>query len=424
MTSETPPPALITARGRGDAGGMAKEIPWAKRLKIVRFQVGVGPSVRQFCACEQISLASFHRIRATAQAEGLHAVQAKSRAPREPARCYTPDTWQKVVDLHDALTQEGLDAGAITLHFHLTREENLAGGQVPSVSTIQRILKRSGRVKANKRKRPRSSYKRFEREKVNDLWQIDGVDWASPQDGPCCIYQVIDDASRLLPALLAYPGGESTAGARAALEWGFSHYGIPQEVLSDNGSAFNSHRQGRLSQTERWLASLGVLPSSGHVGKPTTQGKDERSHQPMESWLDHHPTTTLQELNATLEDFRCYYNDKRPHQAHTPVMTPREAWEMKPHAEPTHEPIDPELLLNPLPPSVVTTTNSGVIRFQGHMIYLGRAHAGRRITLTQTPLHQLRIQEMTTQTTLAVLSWPPTTAYVTLHPEAPRSQKS
>lgn len=403
---------------------MADEISWAKRLRIVRFQVGQGPSVHQFCTFEQISTASFHRIRARAQGEGIHAVQAASRAPKKPARRYTQDTWQHVVDIHDALTDSGLDAGAITIHFHLTRSMDPDQGQVPSVSTIQRILKRSGRIQPNKRKRPRSSYQRFERDQVNDLWQIDGVDWASPQDGLCCIYQVIDDASRVLPALLAYPGGESTAGARAALEWGFAHYGIPQEVLSDNGSAFNSHRQGHLSQTERWLASLGVLPSSGRIGKPTTQGKDERSHQPMESWLNHHHTTTLEELNTTLEEFRCYYNEKRPHQAHTPVMTPLEAWELKPHAQPHHEPIDPELLLNPLPPSVVTTTNSGIIRFEGHMIYLGRTHSGRRIILTKTPLHQLRIQEMTTQTTLATLPWPPATTYVTLHPETPKSQKS
>ncbi|MFS0231096.1 hypothetical protein ACL1BF_13560, partial [Corynebacterium striatum] len=34
-------------------------------------------------------------------------------------------------------------------------------------------------------------------------------------------------------------------------------YGLPQEVLSDNGDAFATYHRGRLSQTERWLASLG-----------------------------------------------------------------------------------------------------------------------------------------------------------------------
>jgi hypothetical protein len=45
-----------------------------------------------------------------------------------------------------------------------------AESQVPSTSTINRILRRHGLVKARPRKRPRDSYVRFERPGPMQLW--------------------------------------------------------------------------------------------------------------------------------------------------------------------------------------------------------------------------------------------------------------
>ncbi|MFR9715021.1 DDE-type integrase/transposase/recombinase, partial [Corynebacterium striatum] len=124
-------------------------------------------------------------------------------------------------------------------------------------------------------------YRHFARGEVNELWQIDAFVYRL-FDAPhtqVTIYQVIDDASRFDVGSQAFGTPENGTDARITLRGAIDAYGLPQEVLSDNGDAFATYHRGRLSQTERWLASLGVQSSAGFA--PTTQGKDERSHQTM-----------------------------------------------------------------------------------------------------------------------------------------------
>ena len=151
----------------------------------------------------------------------------------------------------------------------------------------------AGVAEINARKRPRKSYRHFARGEVNELWQIDAFtyrlfDVAHTQ---VTIYQVVDDASRFDVGSQAFGTPENGTDARITLSGAIDAYGLPQEVLSDNGDAFATYHRGRLSQTECWLASLGVQSSAGFA--PTTQGKDERSHQTMTRFLDARTPTTL-----------------------------------------------------------------------------------------------------------------------------------
>ena len=54
-----------------------------------------------------------------------------------------------------------------------------AGGvsPVPARATIARILARRGQVRPQPRKRPRSSYRRFEAGRPNEMWQSDWTGW-------------------------------------------------------------------------------------------------------------------------------------------------------------------------------------------------------------------------------------------------------
>jgi transposase InsO family protein len=75
----------------------------------------------------------------------------------------------RIVRLREELTDQGFDAGAQTIHYHL----GLSDPSPPSVSTIWRILKRRGFVEPQPHKRPRSSYIRFEASLPNETWQSD-----------------------------------------------------------------------------------------------------------------------------------------------------------------------------------------------------------------------------------------------------------
>lgn len=68
----------------------------------------------------------------------------------------------EIVALRKSLAEEGLDAGAHTIHYHLLVAHRPNKKVVPSVATIWRVLCRRGHVVAQPQKRPRSSWRRFE----------------------------------------------------------------------------------------------------------------------------------------------------------------------------------------------------------------------------------------------------------------------
>ena len=81
-------------------------------------------------------------------------------------------------------------------------ESVLAPAQVPSEATINRILRRRGLVKGRPRKRPRESFKRFERPGPMQLWGIDIVggirlvDVATGEVREAKVVTGVDDHSR------------------------------------------------------------------------------------------------------------------------------------------------------------------------------------------------------------------------------------
>ncbi|KAA8727409.1 integrase core domain-containing protein [Corynebacterium phocae] len=217
---------------------------------------------------------------------------------------------------------------------------------VPSVSTIARLLRHAGGVESNPRKRPKSSYLRFQRGKAMELWQLDGLKYHlyDQQSTVITIYQLIDDATRKDMGTSAYPSNENSADALDVVTRAIAHYGAPNELLTDNASAFNQLRQGKVGPLEEYVASQGCKPIPGRPGHPQTQGKNERSHTTLIRFLDAHRPTTLEQAKELITTYREHYNTRRPHQGlGKPVMTPEQAWELMEHAEP-QPPLDSSYL--------------------------------------------------------------------------------
>ena len=189
---------------------MAREISLSKRLKIVEF-VPSGPgSTRAFCRRMGVSLRSFYRIRSRWSGSGTSWLHPASRAPRRPRRRYGPDVEAAVAAGHAELTGRGLDAGGITVRFHLQQQ---GMDPLPSVATINRILARNGPSRVQRAKRPRSSYTRFARSRTCELWQPDAFEVALTGGDRATVYQIIDDASRLCIALTARTRAANPADA-------------------------------------------------------------------------------------------------------------------------------------------------------------------------------------------------------------------
>jgi transposase len=105
-------------------------------------------------------------------------------------------------------------------------------------SAVYRVLVRNGLIEPKSRKRRRQDYKRWERPVAMQLWQLDVTASAFLADGrEVKIVTGIDDHSRYCVIAKAVLGATARPVCQAFLD-AMSIYGVPEEVLSDNGTVF------------------------------------------------------------------------------------------------------------------------------------------------------------------------------------------
>lgn len=151
------------------------------------------------------------------------------------------------------------------------------------------------------------------------------------------MYQLLDDETRYDVGSWAYQQHENSHDAHGVLARAIQCQGAPKELLSDNSKAFNQLRSGTIGAVELFLASKGTMPISGMPGRPTTQGKNERSHQTLRRFLDANKPQDLTGLRSLITPYREHYNRRRPHQSLN-QSTPEIAWKTLEHT-PVTEPI-------------------------------------------------------------------------------------
>jgi transposase InsO family protein len=71
------------------------------------------------------------------------------------------------------LQAAGLDHGPVSIAARLSHE----GFRPPAFSTIRRILIAAGLITPEPKKRPKSSYRRFQADQPNECWQSDFTHW-------------------------------------------------------------------------------------------------------------------------------------------------------------------------------------------------------------------------------------------------------
>ncbi|WP_417219630.1 integrase core domain-containing protein [Arthrobacter sp.] len=294
-------------------------------------------TVSEFCKSQKISRSVFYKIRNRASTESTAALHPRSRAPKQPARRYGPEVVNELVRIRKQLKDDGWDYGPHTIYYEANIQDSFPGTKVPSVATIGRLLATVGQVERAPRKRPKSSYIPFVRATAMALWQLDAFEFSLAHGPTVTVYQLLDDATRYDVGSWAYQREENSTDAQHVLATAIDTHGAPQEVLSDNSLAFNQLRQGRIGAVEIFLASKGTMPISGLPGKPTTQGKNERSHQTLQRFLAADRPSSLEQLRARITHYRQHYNHRRPHQS-LDQSTPHIAWELLAHT-PATEPL-------------------------------------------------------------------------------------
>jgi transposase InsO family protein len=295
-------------------------------LQIVSEQLTVTAAAAEY----GISRRHLHRLLARYRDGGLDALEPRSRRPITNPGATSETVRQRVIELRAQLTADGLDAGPVTIAWHLEQE----GQKPPAPATISRILNQAGLITPQPRKRPRSSYTRFEMAQPNEMWQSDFIHWRLADGADVEVLNWLDDHSRYLLSCTAHEPVTGDVVVAMFLEV-IERYGPPASTLTDNGSVYTSRFTGGRNAFEYLLPLLGVRQKNGSPGHPQTQGKTERFHQTQQRWLAARPTArSISELQQQLDQFREHYNERRPHRA-LHRRTPGDAYRATPKALPT-----------------------------------------------------------------------------------------
>jgi transposase InsO family protein len=243
---------------------------------------------------------------------GIEALREASRRPRSSPTRVPAEVEALVCEMRRANPRWGAR--------RITFELGQAGvPSPPSRATVHRILVRNGLVRAQ-RQEHRRKYRRWQREAPMHLWQLDLVGGVFLADGrECKMLTGIDDHSRfvVVAAVLAVPAARAVADAFLKA---MRVYGVPSEVLTDNGKQFT----GRFTKPrpaevlfERVCRENGITARLTKPYSPTTTGKIERWHQTLRRELldPAGPFVDLPSAQAAISAWVHTYNHARPHQS-------------------------------------------------------------------------------------------------------------
>jgi hypothetical protein len=128
---------------------------------------------------------------------------------------------------------------------------------------------------------------------------------------------VLDDHSRFNIVLQACRD-QKGEGVKAQLTLAFRRYGLPRQILSDNGPPWGTPRGsiGKLTALSVWMIRLGIGPIHGRAYHPQTQGKEERFHRTLKAAvMPGKRYASIEAYQPAFEEFRQSYNLERPHEA-------------------------------------------------------------------------------------------------------------
>lgn len=184
---------------------------------------------------------------------------------------------------------------------------------IPCAKTVNNILNRYGCISPEESQK-RQPFTRFEKERCNQMWQVDFKGEFRMEDGRYCYpLDIMDDHSRF--AIKIAPHLTTANVVIPVFVDTFREFGLPDSILSDNGAQFAGFRKG-YTQFERWLMDLDVLPIHGRIKHPQTQGKIERFHRTMkQELLNHTSIADIEDAQRKFAVWRDKYNNLRPHEA-------------------------------------------------------------------------------------------------------------
>jgi transposase InsO family protein len=352
-------------------------MPWKSRdamslrREFVELASAQEANMRELCRRYGISPPTGYKWLKRWEQEGLGGLGEQSRRPRSHPGTTPLEVEQAVV----AARREHPAWGGRKLRRLLL---NRGSEEVPAASTITGILRRHGLLE-EAGEEPRGPFKRFERRRPNEMWQMDFKGHFGLGDGNRCHpLGILDDCSRFNIGLEAC-GDERGSTVQSHLREAFQRYGLPQRILCDNGPPWgDAHKS--YTKLGVWLLEVGVEVSHGRAYHPQTQGKEERFHRSLKAEVLRRRTLwrDLSHCSKAFARWREVYNHEPPHEA-LGMACPVERYRGSSRRyEARRAPVESYYLSDD---ELRKVKSKGEITFKNVFFYVGRAFSGKRVAL-------------------------------------------
>jgi transposase InsO family protein len=283
-----------------------------QRLKAVH-EVLDGATVTDVAKRNGVTRQTVHTWLRRYASSGVAGLVDKTSKPESCPHQMTPVVEARIVEMR----RTHPTWGPRTIRTHLAREGTTP---LPGRSSIYRALVRHRLLDPTPRKRSRSDYKRWERSKSMELWQMDIVGRFHLCDGTeVKVVTGVDDHSRycICARVVARATARPVCDART---FALKKHGAPNEILTDNGKVVTARFGPGPGPVlfDRICHNNGIKHRLTAPYSPTTTGKVERFHRTYrdEFLVDHdRQYATIEEAQAALDTWVVKYNTKRPHQS-------------------------------------------------------------------------------------------------------------
>ena len=323
-------------------------------------EVLAGVAITQVALRYGVTRQTLHRWLRRYGSLGLAGLADTSSRPCTCPHQMTPEIEARIITLR----VEHPDWGPKTLGHELKEE---GSEPLPARSSIYRCLLRHGLITPEPRKRKRADFRRWERSRSMELWQMDVMGGVKLEDGTeLKLVTGIDDHSRfcvsakLVPRATARPVCEALADA-------LRRYGVPDQILTDNGKVFTGRFGPGTGEVlfDRICRENGIRHLLTAPRSPTTTGKVERFHKTVRlEFLKGRTFASVAEAQSELDQWTERYNTRRPHQG-IGMASPVRRFALAVPERVEEQPSSPEKSPGPQTPQGHTVTR--VVSRDGHI---------------------------------------------------------
>lgn len=330
-------------------------------------------SMTELCALYSISRVTGYKWMRRYQLEGAAGLRHRSSAPHAHGR-QTPEA---IAEALRSLRRQRPNWGPKKLVAYLSAKQSDVPWPAPS--TAGEILKRAGLVgpRRKRRRAPVTGLPLTHPLYPNHVWSADHKGWVATAYGARLEpLTVTDGFSRYLVALSATQTTRANE-AHPLFCKAFEDHGLPEVILTDNGSPFASASVTGLTSLSAHWTRLGIRHERIMPGKPQQNGRHERFHLTLKEAMTP-PEKSQAEQQRRFDLYRQDYNEERPHEAlgQTP---PNRFYQPSPRAMPDRVP-EPDY---PADAQVRRVRSNGEIKWKGGLVYISSAIIGDPVGLVE-----------------------------------------